>query len=333
MEHKLGETFWDILTTHSASGAAADADSTPTLKVYEEGGDMSLATPAGYTITNLTTGVYKYEVAWTAGNGFEVGKMYSIVLTAEMSGVVRNVRVGPVHCVLKDIDDLKDFDPEASEVNLGSILGTALVETTLDAGKIAGNVSTVFDNGDAFTVKTCDDIGGAAANHPEMLLDTAVASVVDATHYALVAGPHDDQAIKNQHIVFYDASENDSPSAEQKITNYDAGTLTVTLDQAPVFTVVPGDGVKVFVTAPGTTAATAGEIADQMLDETLAEHDDVGSVGNALHTIRNQAAGKVGVRNMNGTVRQIIYEDNESDERIVRDNTEIDSTERAMVPV
>ena len=327
MEHKLGETFWDILLTHSASGAAADADSTPTLKVYEAGTDMSLATPADYTITNITTGVYKYEITWTGAKGFEAGKMYSIVLTAVMSGVTRNVRIGPILCVAKDIDDLVDFDPTASEVDLGKIKGTALTEDS--GGNLAANFSEVYNNDDAITTKVCDDIGGAAANHPEMLLDTDVDTVTDQTHLILTAGANDDDAYNNQGVVIYDASESDSPSV-RTITDYDQATKTITLDEAPDFTVVAGDGIKIFVTPPGSTCPTAAQVADAVCDEILADHDDAGSVGEALHDVHNQSVGRVEFDISNGD--QVIMEDDEVTPRVTRRHTEVSATEVGMVP-
>jgi len=63
--------------------------------------------------------------------------------------------------------------------------------------------------------------------------------------------------------VISDASNSDYPSV-RKCSGYVGATKTVTLDSAPDFTIVGGDGVKAFVTAPGTTAPTVGEIRTEM---------------------------------------------------------------------
>lgn len=330
MSHKLGDAFWGIITTHSPStGAAVNADATPTIAVYKAGTDLALTTPAKYEVTNITTGVYKYWIDWTAGNGFETGKMYSVVMTATVATITQNKQDAIVHCVAKDIDALHDFDQDTEEVDVGSIKGTALTEDS--GGNLAKNFSEVYNNDDALTTKVCDDIGGAAASHPEMLLDTDVDTVTDQTHLILTAGANDDDAYNNQGVVIYDASESDSPSV-RTITDYDQATKTITLDEAPDFTAVAGDGIKIFVTPPGSTCPTAAQVADAVCDELVADHDVADSVGNAIHTVRNFAAGRVGTR-IGPPLEQVIYEDDEGEvERIVRQHVEVSSTEVAMVP-
>lgn len=58
-----------------------------------------------------------------------------------------------------------------------SLVGTDLAETTV--GNIAGNVSVVFDNADATTTKTADDIGGSSLT---------VGDIADAVWDELLAG-------------------------------------------------------------------------------------------------------------------------------------------------
>ncbi len=52
------------------------------------------------------------------------------------------------------------------EVDITKFLGTAITETT--GGRIAGNLSTFWDNDDADTSKTVDDIGGIATIPPRI---------------------------------------------------------------------------------------------------------------------------------------------------------------------
>jgi hypothetical protein len=46
-----------------------------------------------------------------------------------------------------------------------------------------------------------------------------------------------------------------------------ASSKTITIDGVPDFTVIAGDGIKFFVTAPGTTAPTTGQISQAVCDE------------------------------------------------------------------
>ena len=87
---------WDIddFITFAANvhdptdGSAADADSAPTYRIYEDEtgtpivtGTMALLDDAG------TLGFYSERVQLTAGSGFERGKTYTIYLTAAVGGV------------------------------------------------------------------------------------------------------------------------------------------------------------------------------------------------------------------------------------------------------
>lgn len=70
--------------THAPStGALANADSTPTYQVYENGSSM-----AGQTgnLTNSTTGVYTLSLTAAAGSGYENGKSYEVRVAATVEG-------------------------------------------------------------------------------------------------------------------------------------------------------------------------------------------------------------------------------------------------------
>jgi hypothetical protein len=83
----------DFVTSNPATGAAADADSTPTAEVFEDATDTAILTP---TVVKRTgkTGNYRLPVACTAANGFEVGKSYNIVASCVFSSVTYKARVG-----------------------------------------------------------------------------------------------------------------------------------------------------------------------------------------------------------------------------------------------
>jgi hypothetical protein len=129
----------------------------------------------------------------------------------------------------------------------------------------------------------------SGGTNPNVLVDTTIAVVNSQTSFTLTAGSDEDDAYNDQSIVLYDASNSDYPSV-RKVTDYVGATKTVTLDSAPDFTILAGDGVKVFVTAPGTTAPTAAEVADAVCDEALAGHTDAGSLGKALADTETDAA-------------------------------------------
>ncbi len=164
-----------------------------------------------------------------------------------------------------------DYDP-ASKPGVATALLNELIEND-------GGVSR-------YTANALEQAPSAGTN-PNVLVDTTIATVTDQTHFTLTAGSNDNDAYKDQAIVVYDASDSDFPSV-RKCTDYIGATKTVTLDSVPDFTIVAGDGVKTFVTAPGTTAPTAAQVADAVLDEPLEDHTGSGSMGEKVNSIRSR---------------------------------------------
>jgi hypothetical protein len=140
-----------------------------------------------------------------------------------------------------------NYDP-ASKPGVATALLNELVEND-------GGVSR-------YTANALEQAPSGGTN-PNVLVDTTIATVTDQTHIILTAGSNDNDAYKDQAIVVYDASDSDYPSV-RVVSAYTGATKTVTLDTAPDFTMVDGDGSKIFVTAPGTTAPTVGQIRTEM---------------------------------------------------------------------
>lgn len=103
MSVKLDDTIYLHFGTASAStGAATDADSTPTCTVEEDG----VALGYGPTVTNVATGLYRITIVCTTGNGFEAGKRYSIFVVATVGGVTGRDGVAEFEVVTRSTDDL-----------------------------------------------------------------------------------------------------------------------------------------------------------------------------------------------------------------------------------
>lgn len=97
----LGDSLWLNFGTSSATtGAATNADSLPTVSVEEDGAAMGYA-PA---VANVTTGLYRVEVACTTGNGFEAGKRYSLYATATVGGITGRDGIGDFEVLTLDIN-------------------------------------------------------------------------------------------------------------------------------------------------------------------------------------------------------------------------------------
>lgn len=116
--------YFHFGTASATTGAAVNADSTPTVTVAEDGVDM------GYTpsVSNVTTGLYIVTIAATAGNGFEAGKRYSVYATATVGGIVGR-------------DGIAEFEVLAVDLNTGvasvtGAVGSVTGITSSDIGAI-----------------------------------------------------------------------------------------------------------------------------------------------------------------------------------------------------
>ena len=107
--------FLHFGTSSASTGAAANADSTPTVNVAEDGVAMGYAP----TVTNITTGLYMVQIDATAGNGFEAGKRYSVYVAATVGGI-------------EGRDGLGEFEVLAVDLNAGVASVSGLTAANLD---------------------------------------------------------------------------------------------------------------------------------------------------------------------------------------------------------
>ena len=124
----LGDSvFLHFGTSSTTTGAATNADSTPTVNVAEDG------TALGYapTVTNITTGLYMVQIDCTAGNGFEAGRRYSVYVAATVGGIAGR-------------DGIGEFEVLATDLNTGvaSVVGAVGSVTGLTAANLDVAVST-----------------------------------------------------------------------------------------------------------------------------------------------------------------------------------------------
>ena len=124
----LGDSvFLHFGTTSTTTGAATNADSTPTVNVAEDGVALGYAP----TVTNITTGLYMVQIDCTAGNGFEAGRRYSVYVAATVGGIAGR-------------DGIGEFEVLATDLNTGvaSVVGAVGSVTGLTAANLDVAVST-----------------------------------------------------------------------------------------------------------------------------------------------------------------------------------------------
>jgi hypothetical protein len=97
----LSDSVWLHFGTSSAtSGAATNADSTPTVTVAKDGTDLVYAP----VVTNVATGLYKVQIDATAGNGFAAGQRYSAYVVAVVGGITGRDGIGEFEVLAVDLN-------------------------------------------------------------------------------------------------------------------------------------------------------------------------------------------------------------------------------------
>lgn len=141
-------------------------------------------------------------------------------------------------------------------VNVTQFAGTAIAEST--AGNIADNFSIFYDNGDATSTQTQDDVGAGSgltlAGIADAVLDEALSGHVTAG------------------TVGKTLADTLADTGELQVDWANGGRLDLILD-----------------TAAGSGGETAAAIADALLDEAMSGHTTAGTLGAAITAIQNQS--------------------------------------------
>lgn len=140
--------YFDVIT-ESSTGAATDADSTPTFDVYEEATDTGLLGATNLTKRTSLTGNYRGTFTASAANGFETGKWYSVIVSATIGGVATKqaamlFSIGPDNVALKAlIDAVDDFiDTEVAAIKAKT---DNLPADPADASDVAAAIAALND--------------------------------------------------------------------------------------------------------------------------------------------------------------------------------------------
>lgn len=138
MDIALDEVLhFDAVTSRFDTGAATDADSTPSWAIYEEDTDTAVQS-GNFTKRTSLTGNYRASVTLSSANGFEAGKWYNVIGSATVNsvagkGVVMRFRVVPAESSagVPKVDvshfggSAGTFSSGRAEVNATHLAGTA----------------------------------------------------------------------------------------------------------------------------------------------------------------------------------------------------------------
>lgn len=193
---------FDAITSHPTTGAAADADSTPTFDVYEEATDTGLLGATNLTKRTSLTGDYRGTFTASAANGFEAGKWYNVIVSATVNaiagkGVVLTFRVAPAE-TSAGVPQVR-----ASAIADGAISAPTLASDTITDAKVASDVTIASVTGAVGSVTgavgsvtgavgsvtglTASDVGAIKAKTDNLPSDPADQSIIIAATDAIVS--------------------------------------------------------------------------------------------------------------------------------------------------
>jgi len=150
----LGDSvFLHFGTSSTTTGAATNADSTPTVNVAEDGVALGYAP----TVTNITTGLYMVQIDCTGGNGFEAGRRYSVYVAATVGTIAGR-------------DGIGEFEVLATDLNTGvaSVVGAV--------GSVTGAVGSVTGNVGGNVVGSVGSVVGLTAANLDVAVSTRLAT-------------------------------------------------------------------------------------------------------------------------------------------------------------
>lgn len=170
--YKIDQYFeFTFNTQRFDTGAATDADSTPTYRVYEENSDTVLVSGnCAKRDDSNTTGYYYVRDQCTTANGFEVGKTYEVRIEATVNSVAGAAVVGRFAMIATNTWDSLFGGTAFLDVDVNTIVTDAITAAAVksDAGnKLADHILRrsqanveASSNGDTYTGRS---LAGAIA--------------------------------------------------------------------------------------------------------------------------------------------------------------------------
>lgn len=151
MEVPLGDTYEFLFTTRRFStGAPYTLAGTPVLSVYEEANLTQITSGVSVSADyDSVTGLNQCSIVASSGNGYEVGKYYSVVITtgtvdsvSVVGEVVGHFRVMPAEDAGAGIKDVNATHAGDTAWGSGAITAGAIATGAIDADALAADAGT-----------------------------------------------------------------------------------------------------------------------------------------------------------------------------------------------
>jgi len=267
-------------THDAATGAATDADAVPSYRVYEDETATPILTGTMALLdSGNTAGLYSERIQLTAASGFEVGKSYSIYISATVDSIEGTLS----HSLQIEVEPANAAALATVDANVDAVLvdtGTTLPaeHATLATAAALGTVDTVVD-----AIKAVTDLlpdAGALNDLAAILVDTG--TTLPAEHATLATAASiaalNDLASSDIQTVLEDNDLDHllkvaHPTGDPVVDSiFD---LVMNTDGSQTYDRT-SDALEALGAAGGATPA---QIADAVWDELIVGHSGAGSFG------------------------------------------------------
>lgn len=247
-----------VQTSAVTTGAAADAESVPTWRMYEDN-TATPVTTGSFATLNSQTGFYIAAITLASASGYEKGKSYSLRVAATVNAVIG----ADVHSLQIEAEVDVNSASVTVNANVSSVSAGALNAAAFGAGFItAGSFSGNALSGMAVTVgSTAASAIAAAVSNVVTVSATAQAAIADAVWDEAGSG----------HVVAGSFGGRLNVSVNS-MTSGAIGAVTVGATAASAIAAA----VSNVVTVSSTSAAA---VADAVWDEARSGHTGAGSFG------------------------------------------------------
>lgn len=159
---KINDNLTFSVNTHTPStGAATNADASPTYHVYEDETATPIITGTMSSLNSPNTvGFYTEQIALSAGNGFEKGKSYNIYVRAVVGGVAGTLS----HTFQIEAEVDSNVVSDKTGYSLSNPQNFNLIGNI--SGSVVGSVSSVVN---PVTVGTNNDKTGYSLSSPQFV--------------------------------------------------------------------------------------------------------------------------------------------------------------------
>ena len=149
---KIDDALTFYANTHRFdTGAATDADSVPSYRVYEDETGTAILTGSMAKLDDAnTTGFYSEQITLSAANGFEKGKCYTIYISAAVDSVTGTTHHNFQINATVDASHISNSSTTADNVETAFASTTTEVQASRRSGSVAEYDSESGPSADGF---------------------------------------------------------------------------------------------------------------------------------------------------------------------------------------